>query len=68
MINQEQGSLNFHILTPEGQILEAVSAWAKIEMVEGRALMPEPEVSDEEAERLSDEAERIYAEQKAGWC
>jgi hypothetical protein len=56
------------VLTPTGQILEAISAWAKIEMVEGMSQVPEPPISDEEAERLSDEAERIYAEQKAGWC
>ena len=62
MINQEQGSLksdpnNLMIMTPKGQVLEAVSSWAKIEMVEGRAQMPEPnfpperEVPEEEAEK-----------------
>jgi len=46
---------NPHIITADGQVLEAVSSWAKIEMVEGYAQMPEPnfppgrEVSEEEA-------------------
>ena len=46
-----------HVITADGQVLEAVSSWAKIEMVEGRAQMPEPnfpperEVSEEEAEK-----------------
>jgi len=45
MINQvlKSDPNNLMIMTPKGQILEAVSAWAKIEMVEGRVQMPEPE-------------------------
>jgi len=30
-----------HIITPNGQIIEAISIWAKIEMVEGMTLVPE---------------------------
>jgi len=52
--------INPKVLTPNGQILEAISAWAKIEMVEGMSQVPEPIASEPEepydmSERQADE-------------
>jgi len=52
--------INPKVITPDGQILEAISAWAKIEMVEGMSLAPEPEAP--EVEEPYDMSDRQAAE------
>lgn len=58
MINQKMTKAeekNLHIITTDGQILEAISAWAKIEMVEGFSQVPEPGEFNPEAHATPEE-------------